>query len=385
MAVGDRAFVSCVCDSSGGRLMHWSLLGALVICAGCSNMQVKTSSDSDWVSDHKLYDGDKKKLFVDSEFGGKQGDEPPTKAQLITDGDDAWGSGDIEKALFDYLRALKLDDQDKTLYFKIGAIHEYRGNVRLAELAYSKAIELDPSFGPAIERQGTMLLKQRKYEAAKRAFLLAIELDEQRLIEQATKGEASASPQQVVGTTALDEQARSLVEEASGATRRYDHSSPFQAYNGLGIIYDMERSHSMAIEVYDVARRIAPRAASVYNNMGYSYYLADQMALADQYFRKAIALNSEYIAAWRNLALVNVRKGRYQEAIDILASRVDEEASAYNTVGYLCMLDGRYELAEQYFNRAIELSPVYFKAANENLKRNRELRSKGSIASAALP
>ena len=112
--------------------------------------------------------------------------------------------------------------------------------------------------------------------------------------------------------------------------------------------------------------------------MGYSCYMADDMEVAELLFKKAVAIDPDYKVAWRNLALVHVRRGEYEEALSILTKKVEDEAAAYNTVGYLSMLDGKHRTAEVFFNKAIELSPTYFKAANENLKKNRQLYSSKS-------
>jgi uncharacterized protein HemY len=56
-------------------------------------------------------------------------------------------------------------------------------------------------------------------------------------------------------------------------------------------------------------------------------------------------------------------------------SKFDDKPSAYNTVGYLCMLDKKYDSADEYFQLAINTSPVYYKVANENMATNRKLYS----------
>jgi uncharacterized protein HemY len=48
-----------------------------------------------------------------------------------------------------------------------------------------------------------------------------------------------------------------------------------------------------------------------------------------------------------------------------------DEAAAYNTVGYICLLNQRYPQAEDFFTRAISTSPVYYRLATENLEETR--------------
>jgi hypothetical protein len=55
---------------------------------------------------------------------------------------------------------------------------------------------------------------------------------------------------------------------------------------------------------------------------------------------------------------------------------------AYNSLGYVCMLTGRRGEAENFFAKAIELSPSYYAAAHDNLQR---LRARSRTSGAGVP
>ncbi|PCJ46562.1 MAG: hypothetical protein COA99_02485 [Moraxellaceae bacterium] len=389
----------------------------IALAAGCATNKVEPSPEQAWIQQHALFDGNDSSLFVNSEFKSntknwkteKQGKEAPTKQEFIMRGDRAWRSGDTERALFEYLRALKLDEQDKTIYLKIGIVHENRENDNLSELAYIEALNIDPDYIPALARSGKVSLKQRKYLEARHLFERAIKLDRSRLLEDSTilitstkplissRQVRRASPRSAVirstsklivdstklmisqQTVAADVVAESEQDETQTLVvvepPHIDSRSPFYAYNGVGVINDIEGEHALAMKNFELAREIAPRSALIHNNMGYSNYLVDQLDVAEQLFKKSIALDKDYGAAWRNLALLYVRQDSYEKAVHLLVSKFDDKPSAYNTVGYLCMLNKKYNSAEQYFQKAIKSSPVYYKIANENLIRNRKLYS----------
>ena len=328
----------------------------LLICAGCASVPSQGTDPAD---------GEGNEATTET--------PAPTKQELIAAGDNAWRSGDAEKALFEYIRALELDDADKNLYLKIGLVHEYQGNYGLAEVAYNQCLQLDDTYIPAHERKGTVLLRQRRYSEAKLSFSRAIELDKARI---ASKSIAATQPVTDESGAGANEQPDNSMDADTEPT--LDRQSPFYAYNGLGVIEDIHGDHHKALVAFNSARTINPNSAFVHNNMGYSCYMADDMEVAEMLFKKAVAIDPDYKVAWRNLALVHVRRGEYDEAISILTSKVENEAAAYNTVGYLSMLDGNHKIAEVFFNKAIELSPSYFKAANENLKKNRQLYSSKS-------
>jgi Flp pilus assembly protein TadD len=53
---------------------------------------------------------------------------------------------------------------------------------------------------------------------------------------------------------------------------------------------------------------------------------------------------------------------------------------AANDVGYIAMVSGDYQVADQMFAEAIRLSPRYYQTANENLAELRRRRSDAAVA-----
>jgi tetratricopeptide (TPR) repeat protein len=74
---------------------------------------------------------------------------------------------------------------------------------------------------------------------------------------------------------------------------------------------------------------------------------------------------------------VYAREGNYEDALEALR-RSGNEAEAYNDVGYIAMMDGRYGEAITFFQEAIRLAPTYYAAANENAgeARRKSLKAK---------
>lgn len=54
-------------------------------------------------------------------------------------------------------------------------------------------------------------------------------------------------------------------------------------------------------------------------------------------------------------------------------SKVMERHQAFNDVGYFAMLGQEYEIAVDYFERAISESPIYYERAKQNLKKAKRL------------
>ncbi|MFC3283397.1 tetratricopeptide repeat protein [Litchfieldella rifensis] len=256
-------------------------------------------------------------------------------AEAYRNGEAAINDGDEDRALFEYLRGLKLEKrpQPEPLY-RIGTIHHGRGNHRLASLAYRWALELEPQHSGAGTGLGIVLLQQRQHDQA-------------------------------------EQQLRPIVARAN---------APWQAHNALGVIADMQGNHEQAAEHFRQALEISPGTPRVLNNLGYSRYLAGDLPGARQALRQAVSANPRYELAWRNLGLVYAREGDYDFAIEVVG-RNGNRAEAYNDIGYISMLEGRYEQAMNFFQEAMRLSPAYYVTASENARNlDNMMRRHGGLA-----
>ena len=294
------------------------LLGVLALSVtACSTPSVKPSGESAF---SELYAG-KSGLLHGTQL-------PPSSAQeAISRGDAAVDSGDLDRALFEYIRALDFDPHDADVLYKIGAIHAYRDNTRLAELAFRWALREDPKNPGALQGLGILLLQRRDYDEAGRLLSEAVQI-QPRL---------------------------------------------WRAHNALGVIADLRQDFHTAQNHYEQALSVLPNSAMLLNNLGYSQYLSGDWSAAIQSMKSALTINSDYHLAWRNLALIYTRKGRYAEAVEAL-SKTEDVAKAYNDVGYVSLVDGRLDEAEGLFEEAMRLSPTFYVMASENAERVRLLK-----------
>lgn len=238
-------------------------------------------------------------------------------------GDEAARAHDYDRALFEYIRGLKLqkDKPSADTLYKIGAIHDSRGNYHLAELAYRWALKVDPQHESAETGLGILLVRKRRYGAAEHLLKRAVEQD----------------------------------------------PTTWRAQNALGVLSDLNGDYEQSERYYRSALAARPGSARILNNLGYSKYLAGDWTGAQRALERALEQNPNYTLAWRNLGLVYVREGRFQKALQALA-RTTDTAMAYNDVGYIEMLDGKYAKAVHFFNEAMRLSPSFYVVASQNAK-----------------
>ncbi|WP_295441734.1 tetratricopeptide repeat protein [uncultured Thiodictyon sp.] len=287
--------------------------GLAVASAGCVGLPSKVATGLGAFSE--LYDGKSEVAFATQ--------LPVTSApEAIARGDLAGAGGDLDRALFEYIRALSVDEGNAEALYKIGLIHAGRGNQRLAEMAFRWSLQKAPRNAGALTELGILLLKNRQYAPAKQNLTQAVGLD--------------------------------------------DRIS--RAHNALGVIADLDHDYSNAQYHYQKALDSGPRTPSVFNNLGYSRYLSGQWDGAIAAYRQALLSDPNYVLAWRNLSLVYTRQGRYTEAVEAL-SKVQDLPKSYNDVGYVAMVEGKLDDAQRLFAEAKRLSPDFYTLADTNQRR----------------
>lgn len=264
-------------------------------------------------ADHSegLYDGEPDVVFA-TEFPVESAEEAVIRA------DQALVSGKMDLALYMYVRAYSLQKDNLYALTRIAEIHESRGNTSLATRAFSAVLREDPTHTGALQGLGLIYLQSRHYD-----------------------------------------EALALLERAVA-----EDPALWRANNGIGVIADMRGDHAAAVRAFDAALQTRPDDAALLNNRGYSYYLDGKLPEAARDFTSAAGKGSE--RAWLNLGLVMARQRQYEQAVATLQRVVDPEV-AYNDVGYVAMRLGDMDVARTFFEKAIQLSPRYFEAAQQNL------------------
>ncbi len=247
------------------------------------------------------------------------------KADAMVRAARALSAGDINRALFFYVRALQFDSRDASLLAEIGKIHHAQNRPDMAIRAFSMALRIDPDNLASLEGRGLIFLANDREAQA--------ETDLRRAV--------AISP------------------------------DAWRAHNGLGILADLRGDHLVAAAHYDAALDIVPESPILLNNRGYSSFLSGDYRGATADLHMA-AGRYGYKRAWLNLGAVYAHEGRYIPAIDMYL-KVLSEAETYNRVAKAAMANHDYEKAEQFLEQALYESPTYFPAAEENLSQLRFL------------
>ncbi|MDH4607280.1 tetratricopeptide repeat protein [Pseudomonas sp. BN102] len=313
------------------------LVAMMAVLSGCQTMGPDAPSGF-----RSVYSGDNSVLYqVQKEVNS------PDQAMLMATR--SYQAGDMDQALFQYLRAIELDPKRYEALVWVGRIHRERGNSQLAEMAFDEVLGSDPNNLNALGEMGLLKLGVREYQKSEEFLLRAVGEDQRRL---------GASP---------------TVSLADAAKLKVDSKSPVRVYNGLGVLADLKENFAVSETYYRLALQIEPRSGLVQNSLGYSYYLAGHWPEAERAYKQGISYEPNYKPLWRNYGLLLARMGRYEEAISAF-EQVEKRAEASNDVGYICLVEGKLDEAEQFFRTAIDQSPAHYDNAWDNLNRVQQIR-----------
>jgi Flp pilus assembly protein TadD len=249
--------------------------------------------------------------------------------EALTIAGQSLNSGEVDKALFFYVRALQFEPTNVVLLTHIGDIHMRRGDEDMAKRAFLRAKQHDREYAPALESLGLLYAAEGREEDAIQNLSLAIGHDDQR----------------------------------------------WRAHNALGIYADKAGDHRAALAHYQAAIAINPDAIHVLNNIGYSRYLAGDIegAMADL---ERAAMDKGFDRAWGNLAIVLASQGRYEDAVTAYRE-VMSDANAYHATGKAAVRNGDLQQAYSLISEAISQSTTYFPEAEKSLK---QLKANGVTA-----
>ncbi|ESQ98864.1 hypothetical protein F753_13885, partial [Stutzerimonas chloritidismutans AW-1] len=144
------------------------LLAIAAVLAGCQSMGPEPGEG------RSIYSGNHSVLYRARQQAG-------SLEQALQLADMAYRAGDLDQALFQYLRALELEPERFEALVWVGRIHRERGNIQLAEMAFDEVLRKAPDDLDALAEMGMLQLARREQERARELLERAVLLDQQRL------------------------------------------------------------------------------------------------------------------------------------------------------------------------------------------------------------
>jgi tetratricopeptide (TPR) repeat protein len=149
----------------------------------------------------------------------------------------------------------------------------------------------------------------------------------------------------------------------------------------LGVMAVQKRDYARAQEHFRAARSLAPPSADLLSDIGYCYYLQEQLKEAENVLGQALQAEPNHVAATNNLALVVGAQGRFDEAL-ALFKRVNSEAKAYANLAYVLAQHGDLTRSEEMYLCALTLDNKMRAAAQAVLQVAERRRTGANLASA---
>lgn len=229
------------------------------------------------------------------------------------------------------------------------------GKMDLAQLYYIKAYNLEPNNVQVLQKMAELYIELKKYDLAEVSL---------KLILKQQPDDAKTREQYGLLLIKL----RNYPEAEKNLAWIVAKQQSWRAYNGLGIIANLQGDHLKAERFFRKADSILPNSPELLNNIGFTLYSAGKLDEAAPYYIKALQINSSFKKAIYNYALLQARLSNYEQAY-IAFTKVSSAAEANNNIGYVAMMNGDYAEANNYLQEAVKSSPRFYKKANDNLIR----------------
>lgn len=187
--------------------------------------------------------------------------------------------------------ALKLDTHLALSHSAMAWVHEFTGEDQQAELAYQKALSLDPVNFFTLEGYGRYLNGLNKNEQAIAIFKLALSYYPQESLFYNALGQTYYKQQAFT-------QAKLMFEKAIATA-----PNNIFGYINLAAVYYMQNDLARAIHITQQGLQIRPHAIS-YSNLGSYFFTLGQYPQAVKAFEQALSIkgNSNNYILWANLA-----------------------------------------------------------------------------------
>ena len=137
-------------------------------------------------------------------------------------------------------------------------------------------------------------------------------------------------------------------------------------WNALGHVYDKSGRYLDAQDSYIRALSAGAQPDVMISNMGMSLLLQGRYSEARDKFMQALDINPDSRTYDVNRRLSLALMGDYGAAIRF--AHPDDAALIYNDAGYIAMKHGKSAIAQALFEKALDISPVYFAKAEQNLQ-----------------
>ena len=206
----------------------------------------------------------------------------------------------VIKVLEECLKRIDYDDA----HYILACAYERTGDSEKAVEEYSKAIEVDPEDGWNRKALGDIYLKQGEFEKASDEYKRADELYPDGYTEAHHNLLAVHVHQ-------------GHYEEAIGEYLKFIEDNPksARAHNNLGLIYAKKGDRAEAEKEYKVALKIKDDYSDPHYNLGVLYFRQERYAESGDQFNQVLEIAPGHVKSRLGLALSQEKEGKVKAAV----------------------------------------------------------------------
>lgn len=230
--------------------------------------------------------------------------------------------------------------------------YDIPGKVDAAIRLFQEAIQKDPRYalayaglGEAYWRKYRLSNDAQHLESAARQCAQALELDQKLAPVHVTCGLVNGGKGQ--HNQAVADFQRALQIDP----RSYD------ALQGLALAYNRLNKLELAESTYKKAIQLRPDLWTCYNQLGFFYLSHGRYRDAAVQFQKVIDMAPDSSWGYNNLGAAYMRLGQRSDALKMFekVEQLRPDYSARSNMGSLCLQEGNYAKAAQWYSKALDL------------------------------
>ncbi len=278
----------------------------------------------------------------------------------------------LEETVTACQNVLKLQPDNKLVYFILGNIQSKQGNIEAAIADYKTSITLDSQQFWVYKKLGKLLIEQNQWDEATALFQEAVKVHPDNPDFYCSLGKVQGKQGNIEAAIISYRQAIKLYPQY------------IMAYHALGQIFVQQGQFNEAIATYQQALKLKQNSPHTYLLLGNAYRKQEEIESAITSYEKGLALNpSNPVGFYLNLGDVYSNQKQFEQGITFYQKALDCQTDNHNPMIYFKLgnvyrQQNNFVRAIEYYQKALTLNPkkafgIYRNLA-EAFKQNQQIK-----------
>jgi tetratricopeptide (TPR) repeat protein len=287
--------------------------------------------------------------------------------QYVSAGDQYMSSNQVEEAIDKYSKALEIDPEPATIYYKRGMAYRSTGMLDEALQDFNRAIELEPDYAYAYHARSLVysLLGEDKLATDDMTTALNIDGNVTRYTD-----EGMELAYYKLGIAYLNSGGYLLAQGFLGKSLTLEPS--IDAYMARSEVHMIRDGYHQAVLDLTKVIEMAPDMATAYSKRGAAYIKEGELSLAKEDLDKAISMDPVNAQDFHNRAYLYMQSDNTTMALKDIESAIALDPGdylAYSYRGQIYLANGEYDKALEDFTFIVinSTDSLLVMQANDNI------------------